>query len=228
MQTRTAHETSIWTKGPQYNEGLQDLPNEVQQALMDEGTKRSWRRGDFIQKQGQKMSHVVVCLEGRFSVTMSEPSGNETLLRFMTQGEIIGLPTVLAGMPAPNTIVANGKAETLHITHNDFVQVLTQYPQGAISVARLLSHRLVELFQYVEMTSHRTLNERVIYALQRLANRNGLPGKAGNTLLKVTQGEIATATSASRQRVHLALKQLQALGLIELGYSRIIVKTDRF
>lgn len=227
MQTKTSHAATPWTEGPQYHEGLQDLPPDVRQALMDIGTKRSWRRGEFIQKQGQKLGQVVVCLKGRFAVMVAGPSGNDTLLRFLTQGEIVGLPAVLADIPAPNTIVANGSGETLHIARKDFINVLTRYPQGAISVAVLLSHRLAELFRYVEMTSHRTLNERVIYALRRLARRSGEPSKTGVTLLKVTQGELATATSASRQRVHLELKRLEAMGLIELGYGQVIIKTNR-
>jgi CRP/FNR family transcriptional regulator, cyclic AMP receptor protein len=227
MQTKKSHATTPWAEGPQYQEGLQDLPTDVRQALMDIGTKRSWRRGEFIQKQGQKLGQVVVCLKGRFAVMVAGPSGNDTLLRFLTQGEIVGLPAVLADIPAPNTILAYGSADTLHIARKDFINVLTRFPQGAISVAVLLSHRLAELFRYVEMTSHRTLNERVIYALRRLARRNGEPSKTGVTLLKVTQGELATATSASRQRVHLELKRLEAMGLIELGYGQVIIKTNR-
>jgi CRP-like cAMP-binding protein len=77
------------------------------------------------------------------------------------------------------------------------------------------------------MTSHRSLNERVIYALRRLARRNGEPGREGTTRLKVTQGELATAAGASRQRVHIELKRLESLGLIDLGYGQVIIKTDK-
>jgi CRP-like cAMP-binding protein len=227
MRTKISHAATLWAEGPQFHEGLEDLPAEVRQAFRQVGVQRSWRRGEFIQKQGQKQEHVMVCLKGRFAVMVAGPSGNDTLLRFLIQGEIVGLPTVLANIPAPNTIVASNAAETLHIPRQDFLSVLTRYPQGAIGVAVLLSHRLAELFRYVEMTSHRTLNESVIYALRRLARRNGEPGQAGTTLLKVTQDELATATSASRQRVHLELKRLQAMGLIDLGYGQVIIKTDK-
>lgn len=227
MQTQPLHDATPWAEGPQYHEGLHDLPPEVAKALMAAGTKRAWRRGDYVQRQGLKQGHVVVCLKGRFAVMVAGPSGSDTLLRFVIESEIIGMPTVLAGVPAPTSIVASGTGETLHIARRDFISVLTRYPEGAIGVAVLLSHRLAELFRFVEMTSHRSLNERVIYALRRLARRNGEPGKAGTTRLKVTQGELATAAGASRQRVHLELKRLEALGLIDLGYGQVIIKTDK-
>ena len=71
------------------------------------------------------------------------------------------------------------------------------------------------------------MSERVNYALRRLCRRNGEPDKNGMTRLKITQGEIATAAGASRQRVHLELRRLQAQGLISLGYGEIIIKTDK-
>jgi CRP/FNR family cyclic AMP-dependent transcriptional regulator len=227
MSNQPPHDATPWAEGPQYHEGLQDLPPEVAKALMGVGTKRIWRKGDLVQRQGHKQGHVVVCLKGRFAVMVAGPSGSDTLLRFAIEGEIVGMPTVLAGMPAPTSIVASGAGETLHIARSDFVSVLTRYPEGAIGVAILLSHKLAELFRFVEMTSHRTLHERVIYALRRLARRNGEPGKAGTTKLKVTQGELATAAGASRQRVHLELKRLQSMGLIDLGYGSVTIKTDK-
>lgn len=227
MPTPSIHAATPWAEGPQYHDGLQDLPANVVDALMAAGTRRHWRRDEFVQRQGQKQGHVVVCLKGRFAVMVAGPSGADTLLRFAIQGEIVGMPTVLADMPAPASIVTSGPAETLHIKRIDFISVLTRFPEGAIGVAVLLSHRLAELFRFVEMTSHRSLNERVIYALRRLARRNGEPGKDGTTRLKVTQGELATAAGASRQRVHLELKSLQAQGLIDLGYGQVIIKTDK-
>jgi DNA-binding GntR family transcriptional regulator len=42
--------------------------------------------------------------------------------------------------------------------------------------------------------------------------------------LKATQAELANAAGASRQRVHLALKQLQAQGRLKLGYGWVTLQ----
>lgn len=225
--TPPLHAATPWAEGPQYREGLQDLPPEVTAALMAVGTRHTWRTGQVIQRQGENQGHVMVCLKGRFAIMIAGPSGSDTLLRFAIDGEIVGMPTVLADMPAPTSIVASAAGETLHIARSDFISVLARFPEGAIGIAVLLSHRLAELFRFVEMTSHRSLSERVTYALRRLARRNGEPGEAGTTRLKVTQGELATAAGASRQRVHLELKRLEALGLVDLGYGQVVIKTDK-
>ncbi len=220
-----SHTATPWAEGPYFQESIHDLPEEVRNALQAVGVKKKWKKGAIIQKQGRPLNHVNIFLNGRFAVTVTSPSGIETLLRFVVSAEIIGLNTILAELPAPTSIVSTIASETLMIQRSDFIDVLSRYPQAAIEVAKLLSNRLAELFSFVEMTSHRTLNERVIYALRRLVRRYGEAGLAGTTRLKVTQSELSAAAGASRQRVHLELKRLESVGLIELGYGQIIVKT---
>lgn len=227
MDHRPNNASTPWADGPAFHECLQDLPAQVVEALNKVATKRHWRRGDVVQAQGQVQHSVMVCQKGRLAAMVASPSGSDTLLRFLLVGEMVGLPSVLAGTLAPSSVVANSEAETLSIERQAFIQVLTEFPEGAIGIAVLLSNRLSELFRFVEMTAHRTLSERVNYALRRLCRRNGEPDKNGMTRLKITQGEIATAAGASRQRVHLELRRLQAQGLISLGYGEIIIKTDK-
>ena len=162
-------------------------------------------------------------MQGRLAVDLAGPSGADTLIRFLNEGELVGIATALAGTPAPTSIVSNNASQTLHIERNAFIQVLKDHPEGAIAVVVLLSHRLTELFRFIEMTSNRSLTERVRYALSRLAVRNGKVNDSGETVLDVTQADMAKAAGASRQRVHLELQRLQALGVISLGYGSITV-----
>ena len=45
----------------------------------------------------------------------------------------------------------------------------------------------------------------------------------GGTVLSVSQGDIALAAGASRQRVNAELRRLAALGHLSLQYRRIVV-----
>jgi CRP/FNR family transcriptional regulator, cyclic AMP receptor protein len=204
--------------GAPYQESLQDLPPDLAEALMRSGQQRNWRRGQTVMHQGAPCDALVVALEGRLAVTLGSSDGRDTLLRWLDAGELLGLPAVLGGLPATVTIVAQGQARTLHVPRADFIALLHQHPEGAIAVAVLLSRRLGELFRFVERNSSRSLAQRLGFALQRLARSQGQPDGAGGVRLQVTQAELANAAGASRQRVHLALKQLQAQGQLQLGY----------
>lgn len=204
-----------------FRERLQDLPPEMATALMAAGRPRNWRRGQWVLRQGEHSDALTIGLQGRLAAMLTNAEGQDTLLRWLDDGELVGLPDVLAGLPSPVSIVAQGPASTLHVERDAFVQVLRQHPEGAIGVAVLLSRRLGELFRYVELTGSRPLLDRVVFALQRLARSQGRPDGGGGVLLKVTQADLAMAAGASRQRVQLALKQLQAQGRIVQGYGRV-------
>jgi CRP-like cAMP-binding protein len=124
-------------------------------------------------------------------------------------------------MPSPVAIVAHGAATTLHVGRDAFLDVLRQHPAGAIGIAALLARRVGELFRYVETSGARTLAERLNFALSRLAGSHGHSDGAGGVCLKLTQAELAAAAGASRQRVHLALRQMQADGRLTLGYGTV-------
>lgn len=199
-------------------ERLQDLPPALAAALLQLGVQRNWRRGQQVMRQGTPCDMLVVGLQGRLAATLGSPDGRDTLLRWLDDGELVGLPAVLAGMPATVSIVAQGPAVTLHVPRSDFIALLRSQPDGAIAIAVLVSRRLGELFRYLEQNQGRSLADRVGFALQRLARSQGVPDDAGGVRLKVTQADLANAAGASRQRVHLMLQQLQAQGRIRLGY----------
>lgn len=202
-------------------ERLQHLPPAVATALQAAGQVHHWRRGQVVLHQGQHSGALVVAGQGRLAAMLGSAGGQHTLLRWLDEGELVGLPDVLAHLPSPVSIVAQGQASTLHIEREAFVAVLQQQPEGAIGVAVLLARRVGELFRYIEMTASRPLPERLRFALRRLARSQAQPDGAGGLRLHLTQAELATAAGASRQRVHLALQQLQTSGQVRLGYGTV-------
>lgn len=200
---------------------LQDLPPEVAAELLRIGSRRSWRGGQAVVRQGEHSNAIMVNLQGRLAASLGHADGRDTLLRWLDDGEIVGLADVLAGLPAPVSVLTHGVATTLHVGREAFVAVLRQFPEGAIGVAVLLSRRLGELFHYIEVTASGPLADRVSFALQRLARSQGEPDGAGGVRLKITQADLAAAAGASRQRVHLALQQMRAAGRITLGYGSV-------
>lgn len=204
-----------------FNERLQDLPPATAAALLAAGTRRQWRRGQTVVRQGEHSGALTVALQGRLAAVLGRADGSDTLLRWLDEGELVGLPDVLVGQPAPVSIVAQGVASTLHLDREAFVAVLLQQPDGAVGVAMLLARRLGELFRYVELNSARPLADRVDFALRRLARSQGEPDGVGGVRLRLTQADLAAAAGASRQRVHLALRQLQAGRRVALGYRTV-------
>ena len=89
------------TAGIGFQESLRDLPADLADALLRSGQQRSWRRGQTVMRQGAACDALVVALEGRLAATLGRSDGHDTLLRWLAPGELLALPAVLGGMPAP-------------------------------------------------------------------------------------------------------------------------------
>lgn len=209
-----------------FHERLQDLPPAMAEALRAVGTRRQWRPGQLVVRQGDSGGMLVVALQGRLSASLGSADGDELLLRRLEPGELIGLVDVLAGLPSPANIVAQGAATSLHVGRDDFLRVMAEQPEGAVGVAMLLARRLAGLFRTLEQQQTRPLIDRVGFALKRLARSAGEPDGQGGLRLVITQTELAHAAGGSRQRVHLALRQLQAQGRVKLGYRSLTVLAE--
>ena len=71
------------------------------------------------------------------------------------------------------------------------------------------------------------LPQRLAREMQRLAQRFGRPVDPGVRIeLAVSQGDLAALIGGSRQRVNRALGQMQQLGILRLGPTRLVLLDD--
>ena len=204
---------------------LAHLPSEAVERFLAAGRRKVWRRGQFVVRRGDRIDDAMVVLEGRLRASTITPDGEENLLGWLREHELFGAPNVLSGIPFAIDIVADGRAVTLHVAREDFLRVLLEVPAAAIAIAKVFGHRLARLYELINASGHRSLTDRVRAHLLRLAVQHGHAAERGGIALDITQGDLAAAVGASRQRVHAELRRLQDQGAIELTYRRIVVRS---
>ena len=210
--------------GPQLSQSILD-PAMIR-TLMPVGIRRRWRNGDLLASYGQRMEHVSICLSGQYKVLLTSLDGQSHFMRLITEGELFGVPSALAGTPFPTDIVCEESGLTLDIPRSQLLVLLRQEPDLALSVIKSLATRVAEMFDVMEADLLPSLRSRVYKRLQRLAQFNGRPDRLGHIELPLTQQDIAQSLNASRPRVQQELKRLEREGVIRLGYRRItLLKT---
>ena len=197
------------------------LDPEMIRTLTSVGIRRRWRSGDLLASYGQRMAHVSVCLSGQYKVLLTSLDGQSHFMRLITEGELFGVPSALAGTPFPTDIVCEEPGHTLDIPRQALLRMLRQEPDLALSVIKSLATRVTEMFDVMEADLLPSLRSRVYKRLQRLAQFNGRPDRLGHIELPLTQQDIAQSLNASRPRVQQELKRLEREGVIRLGYRRI-------
>jgi len=197
------------------------LDEDMVRTLIPVGIRRHWRSGEMLASYGQRMEHVSVCLSGQYKVLLTGIDGQSHFMRLITEGELFGVPSALAGTPFPTDIVCEEPGQTLDIPRQTLLGLLRQEPDLALSVIKSLATRVAEMFDVMEADLLPSLRARVYQRLQRLAQFNGRPDRLGHIELPLTQQDIAQSLNASRPRVQQELKRLEQEGLIRLGYRRI-------
>jgi CRP-like cAMP-binding protein len=186
------------------------------------GAVRAWQTGQVILSRGQSISTALLLVEGRLRVSVTTLEGEEQLLRWLLPGEISGLSSVFAQSTYPADLVAAVPSQVLHIERAKLLDLISQDASVAVDLLRVLGLRINQLFDTLADQGIPTLEKRVWAALERIAKFNSVKVPEG-LQLNVSQGDLAQAAMASRQRVNQQLRRFQEKGLIRLGYRNIVL-----
>ena len=199
---------------------MSELPAQSARKLREIGIRRSYRDKQMLQQRGDSARHILVLLSGHLRSVAYTAGGTEQLTRWLEPGEFSGFSSVLGDAPVPVDLVAVGDVEVLIVPREPLLEFLAGDASASLAVARALSLRINELFDIVFIRAEDTLGSRVQATLQRIADENGVH-RANRTVLRISQGDLALAVGASRQRVNGELRKLQAEGKVRLGYRRL-------
>lgn len=197
------------------------LPQDIIDSLLPLARRRTWRAGDTVVNCGTLVNHVSVCASGRFRIMLTNITGKAMFMRFLSKGEMFGVPSVIARTPFPTDVLCESDGETLEVPRLAFEQAIKAQPDLALALIKGLSIRVTELFSLMEDDLLPSLSARLQQCLARLASHEGKVDTTGNVLLRLSQQDIAQAINGSRQKVNQELKRLEREGVLTLGYRTI-------
>ena len=196
---------------------MAELPAQSARRLWEIGIRRRYHDNQLVQQRGNAAHYALVLLSGRLRTLAYTAGGSEQLTRWLEPGEVAGFSSVLGNAPVPVDLVATGTVEVLVLPREPLLRLLASDAAASLTVARILSLRVNELLDVIFIRAEDTLGTRVWATLQRLAAENG-KRLGDRTMLRISQGDVAHAVGASRQRVNAELRKLQAECRIRLGY----------
>ncbi|MEZ5729804.1 MAG: Crp/Fnr family transcriptional regulator [Burkholderiaceae bacterium] len=220
-----------WNAGPGLAlERLTSLPEPAQRALDSIGRRRRWRAGQTLAWAGQRVDSAFVVLSGRMRLRSFDSEGDEQILAWLPPGTFGGLALALSELPTPCDIVADESSEALHFERNALVDLLARDATTSLAIACMLGARLSAMMDAHLSQSFAPLADRVWATVMRFSrverdDREDREDREDSErpLLRITQAELARAVGASRYRVGIELRRLEATGRIALARGRITV-----
>ncbi|MCB2103039.1 MAG: cyclic nucleotide-binding domain-containing protein [Rhodobacterales bacterium] len=119
--------------------------------------------GEALFFEGDPSDGVYLIDEGTVNICV-DSNGSEITVGSLTNRELFGEMAIFRNEPRSATIRASGSVKVLRIDGDMFLRVVTEYPETALEVMRILSEKIAK-----SMVSERTLQDRV----QDLENQLG-------------------------------------------------------
>jgi CRP-like cAMP-binding protein len=102
----------------------------------------TFQPGDLVCKQGDNGDAAYFIMDGSADVIVDTPSGPLTVAT-LSKNDVVGEIAILIDIPRTATIQAATELITLKITKDVFFRMVTEFPEMAVEMMRVLAERLV-------------------------------------------------------------------------------------
>jgi CRP-like cAMP-binding protein len=201
------------------------LPAALQDLIIERSVQKSYRKGDYIVREGNPPKAMHAVLSGRVRVTRKVGDEQEELLiQLGGPGFWFGDYAVFASANSIGSIVADSAVTTLALTVREFERIVQEEPGYFRAFADLLFERYADLFRYLGesrgLAPEDWLRTRLI-DLAAVMRRDNPGVDAG--VITLSQAELAAMMGVSRQTLSTLLGRLEARGIISVGFRSIRV-----
>lgn len=100
-----------------------------------------FKRGDSLFHQGEMGDSAYIIVDGSADVVVDTPSGPITVAT-VTKNDFVGEIAILCDVPRTATVTAKSDLTTLCISKDLFFRLVTEFPQMAVEIMRVLAQRL--------------------------------------------------------------------------------------
>jgi CRP/FNR family transcriptional regulator, cyclic AMP receptor protein len=201
---------------------LADVPSDELQQVLTIARRRPFDRGEVVFHEGDPADSLHLVVSGRFAIRIRTPLGDTTLLAIYGSGDAFGEMALVAPPSHRSaTVVALEAAETRSVFREDFEALRKRHPGVDRVLVSLLADRLREMNERLLEAHYVDAETRVRRHLRHLAS---VYERDGESVIPLTQEEIAEIAGTSRATVNRVLREEERRGAIELkrGRTRVV------
>lgn len=158
------------------------LPSEELETIAQLLRERRLDESDVLCRQGEPGDALFIVTGGRIRLSTTDPSGNEKVLTYFTDGQFFGEMALLTGAPRSATATAETDSQVLVLHKEAFDRLLASHPQIMREMLKVVSQRTLNTNQQLladEPGTNVTVGGGRVYAV--FSPRGG----AGKTMLAV-------------------------------------------
>lgn len=193
------------------------------QALLDMGTLRAMQPGEHLFFRGDAADGLYAVLSGAIRISGVTDAGKEAVLALVEPTTWFGEIAVFDRLPRTHDAVADGPTRVLHVPQQPLHERLLRHPDGWRELGVLMALKLRLSFINLEDMALLPAEARLVRRLLWLVAGMMRGASEGGCVLPISQSELGSMLSLSRQTTNQILMDLQQRGVLRLAYGRIEV-----
>lgn len=176
---------------------------------------RSYKKGEIILRDGDKLDSVVILNEGTAKAFKYATDGREQILYVFTEGDFFGEQNLLSDRTATYYVEALQDAKICMLSKSNFQQLLYQYPEIAVKIIKELGERMVHLENVLQSMGVRNVDTRIHSLLIEYAAKFGSRLPEGILIhLPLSREGMANYLGIARETLSRKFSQLENDGII--------------
>lgn len=189
------------------------------EALAQRAVERRFAAGEMLFWEGEACAGIFLIIEGSVKIFKTSSNGREMMLALESAPATVAELPLFDGGPYPASVRAVETVTALFINKSDFQNVCRQYPDVALKVLAVVSHRLRHLVGMVEAMTFGSVTQRLARLLLDTSRQAG--GEEFD--LPATHQELASRLGTVREVVSRNLARFRAENLIRLDGRRLSI-----
>ena len=203
---------------------FQDLPEEEIATLARLCQIQAFSKHSIVIGSGDTTDSIYLVKTGRVRAFRDSEEGRQITLNTIGPGQIFGELAAISNSPRIATIETLEATETLVISRELFLDLVSRQPQICLVLVRILVDRVQAMS--VDLSDIALLE--VYGRVARVLQKNAEPVGDGYVVDGVTHQEIANLTGSSRETVSRVMKVLRDRQLIHVEGRRIVIHHELY
>jgi CRP/FNR family transcriptional regulator len=188
--------------------------------------RRDFKRNEIIFHQEDEGYDMYIVVKGKVRIFKTSPSGSETSITILADGDIMGEYATIDHKPRSATAKAIDRSTLLQISGSRFVEHMRRIPDLAIALNKVLVAKMRWTSEYAETIAQYDAAGRLLHILLLYNDKMGQelePGKRYLLDLGLTQTDLASLVGARREWINRILRDWQRRELIEFQTRKITI-----
>ncbi len=207
------------------------LPKSLSQELRQQMAYSELDVDQVLYEKGSMSEGIYEVVSGRLKLTANSSDGREVILGVYDSPSTLSDSTTIAQCPHFFTATAIEESRVGLLKTDRFLALRKQYPEINEYLVESICRRMTLMFEYFEASSNYDAEVQLASRLNNLAgiSYRTLKDAEDNQRIVIETGQdvLACMLGASRQTVNRILKKWELLGIVKLGYGRLVITNKK-